>query len=343
MLFPPSTPEASAISSRISEAATEEIEALGEELGQIGVQGKSDSAVPHRSPSVVGVLEDELTQPLDPQRESSRAVSVAFSYATIRSDRIRNNRLRQRPAQSRNASAVHGHNTNSNTVRPALVNSRDTIVQESNSRESSSAASEASSYATIRPDRIRDSRLRQRPARSRNASAAHDENTNSDTAHAALFNSQHAIVQEQENRESSPAVSEGVSSYGTINPDRICGTRLRKRPARSHNLVTTWLTALAPSNAFATAMDDENTHSNTARSASINSQDTIVQGQEDRRTREDRDIYVHRRWCTVTNESGLVDGDVEVDEETVMQNQIINEEYKLWKKNAVYLYDIMFA
>jgi len=90
-------------------------------------------------------------------------------------------------------------------------------------------------------------------------------------------------------------------------------------------------------------MDDDNTHPNTARSASVNSQDTIVQEQEHRRIPEDRDTAVHRRWCTVTNESVLVDGDVEVDEETVMQNQIINEEYKLWKKNAVYLYDIMFA
>ena len=342
MLFPPSSPHASATSSRISEAATEEIEALGEELGQIDIQGQSRSAIPHRSPSVVGILEDELTQAADSQRESSPA-SVGSSFATIRADRIRDNRLRERLARSHRASAAHGDNTDSTTARPAPVDSQDAIMQERDSRVSSSAASEASSFGTIRSDRIRDSRLRQRPPASRNASAVHDENTNSNTARAALHSSQHAIVQEQVHRESSPAVSEGVSSYGTINPDRIRGSRLRKRPARSHNPVITWLAAVAPSNASATAMDDDNTHPNTARSASVNSQDTIVQEQEHRRIPEDRDTAVHRRWCTVTNESVLVDGDVEVDEETVMQNQIINEEYKLWKKNAVYLYDIMFA
>jgi len=30
------------------------------------------------------------------------------------------------------------------------------------------------------------------------------------------------------------------------------------------------------------------------------------------------------------------------DEETIMANKIINEEYKIWKKNAPYLYDVMY-
>jgi len=85
-------------------------------------------------------------------------------------------------------------------------------------------------------------------------------------------------------------------------------------------------------------------HTRTVHTASsTNNQDTVVQGMENRRTRNDQDTHIYRRWCTIANEFVLVDGDVEVDEETVMQNQIINEEYKLWKKNAVYLYDIMFA
>lgn len=28
--------------------------------------------------------------------------------------------------------------------------------------------------------------------------------------------------------------------------------------------------------------------------------------------------------------------------ESIMQNKVINEEYKIWKKNAPYLYDTMF-
>lgn len=52
----------------------------------------------------------------------------------------------------------------------------------------------------------------------------------------------------------------------------------------------------------------------------------------------------NNQWCKVADESVYtVDGDVEADEQTVLQNKIINEEYKIWKKNAVYLYDIMFA
>lgn len=34
--------------------------------------------------------------------------------------------------------------------------------------------------------------------------------------------------------------------------------------------------------------------------------------------------------------------DVVADEETIMANKVINEEYKIWKKNAPYLYDVMY-
>jgi len=38
----------------------------------------------------------------------------------------------------------------------------------------------------------------------------------------------------------------------------------------------------------------------------------------------------------------IVDTGAEANEETIMQNKVINEEYKIWKKNAPYLYDTMF-
>jgi len=51
-----------------------------------------------------------------------------------------------------------------------------------------------------------------------------------------------------------------------------------------------------------------------------------------------------KTWVNITNKPEIVDGSVDgVDDETKMQTKIINEEYKIWKKNAVYLYDIMFA
>lgn len=51
-----------------------------------------------------------------------------------------------------------------------------------------------------------------------------------------------------------------------------------------------------------------------------------------------------KTWVNITNKPETVDGSVDgVDDETKMQTKIINEEYKIWKKNAVYLYDIMFA
>jgi len=51
-----------------------------------------------------------------------------------------------------------------------------------------------------------------------------------------------------------------------------------------------------------------------------------------------------QKWVNITNKPITVDGSVDgVDDETKMQTKIINEEYKIWKKNAVYLYDIMFA
>lgn len=31
-----------------------------------------------------------------------------------------------------------------------------------------------------------------------------------------------------------------------------------------------------------------------------------------------------------------------VSEEEQMQNKLINEEYKIWKKNSIFLYDIMY-
>ena len=31
------------------------------------------------------------------------------------------------------------------------------------------------------------------------------------------------------------------------------------------------------------------------------------------------------------------------EDEEIVQNKLINEEYKIWKKNSVFLYDIMYS
>lgn len=66
---------------------------------------------------------------------------------------------------------------------------------------------------------------------------------------------------------------------------------------------------------------------------------------------EDQAVPELQRWpqCdTLSTEDGS-DSDnntdqpgLSLDEQEVMQNKMINEEYKIWKKNSVFLYDIMY-
>ena len=34
--------------------------------------------------------------------------------------------------------------------------------------------------------------------------------------------------------------------------------------------------------------------------------------------------------------------DMTAEDKEILQNKLINEEYKIWKKNCVFLYDIMY-
>jgi len=53
------------------------------------------------------------------------------------------------------------------------------------------------------------------------------------------------------------------------------------------------------------------------------------------------ELVVH--CSTLTSMLTGSDSDTSRDDREALQNKMINEEYKIWKKNSVFLYDVMYS